>query len=285
MTSTLDASYACCRRVARQRARNFYYSFRLLDRARRDAMCAIYAFMRECDDLSDEPAAGDARAALARWRADLDTALSGGHPDHPLWPAFCDTVARYRIPHHIFYDLIEGVTGDLEPRRMATFEELRRYCYQVASVPGLCVIYILGHQSPEAPRLAEACGIAFQLTNILRDVKEDAGRDRIYLPAEDLDRFGVQAKDLLSGTPSPGFVELMRFEAQRAYALYRESMPLLDLVESSGRPMLWALITIYSRLLERIEQSGFDVLRRRIRLSALEKTWIMARSALGAGRA
>jgi phytoene synthase len=285
MKNAIDRSYEYCRGVARRRAKNFYYSFILLSRPQRNAMCAIYAFMRECDDLSDDPAPGDARAALARWRADLDAALSGQLPERPLWPAFRDTVERYRIPHHCFHDLIDGVTGDLEPRRMATFEELRRYCYQVASVPGLCVIYVLGHYSPQAPPLAETCGIAFQLTNILRDVREDAALNRVYLPAEDLDRFGVRAADLHTGLPTPEFVSLMRFEAQRAHALYRESMPLLDLVDPSGRPMLWALITIYSRLLDRIERSGFDVLRHRIRLSALEKSCIILRALLGAGRA
>ena len=281
MKNALDASYAHCRRVARRRARNFYYAFLLLDQQRRDAMCAIYAFMRLCDDLSDEPAAGDAREALRQWRADLDTALAGGHPEHQLWPAFQDTVRGFGIPHQCFYDLIDGVASDLEPRRIQTFDELYRYCYQVASVVGLCVIHVLGYESADAPRLAEACGIAFQLTNILRDVKEDAGRNRIYLPLEELRQFGVRPEDLLSGVAGEELVNLLRFETVRARGYYRESGALLDMVDESGRPMLWAMITIYSRLLDRIEESGFDVMRRRIRLSAAEKGWIITRAALG----
>ena len=271
-------SYRYCRRVARSRARNFYYSFVLLPRPQRDAMCAMYAFMRYCDDLSDEP--GATRAAIERWRADLDQALAGRFSGHPVWPAFHDAVRRFAIPHQYFREMIDGVASDVEPRRIETFDQLHRYCYQVASVVGLTTVHIFGFDSPAALPLAERCGVAFQLTNILRDIREDAGLGRIYLPAEDLRRFGVTEEDLRSGNRSPAFVELMRFEAARARACYEESRPLLELVSAHSRPSLWALIEIYSRLLERIERSGYDVFARRIRLPARQKAGIVLRALL-----
>jgi phytoene synthase len=256
--------------VARTRARNFYYSFVLLDNAQRDAMCAIYAFMRYCDDLSDEP--GASRAAIEKWRAALDEALAGRFDDHPVWPAFHHTVGKYRIPHEYFHQMIDGVASDLEPRRIATFDELYRYCYQVASVVGLTTIHIFGFQSEAARPLAEKCGVAFQLTNILRDIKEDAGLGRIYLPADELARFGVTEKQLRQGEQVQ---ELLKFQAARARRYYEESSPLLDLIEKRSRPSLWALIEIYKRLLGRIERSNYDVYRRRIALPTLEKLWIV----------
>jgi phytoene synthase len=173
---TVEDSYTWCNQVARTQAKNFYYSFLLLSPPQRRAMCAIYAFMRYCDDLSDSDEAGmsasedskDKASAIACWQADLETTLAGGAADHPLWPAFGDAVTRYRIPHQYFFDMIEGVRSDLEPRRIQTFEELYDYCYHVASVVGLTIIHIFGFNSPEALRLAEKCGIAFQLTNIQR---------------------------------------------------------------------------------------------------------------------
>jgi phytoene synthase len=169
--------------------------------------------------------------------------------------------------------MIDGVSSDLTRQEIQTFAELYRYCYQVASVAGLSLVHIFGYRSAEALPLAEKCGVAFQITNILRDVGEDLAGGRIYLPREDRDRFGVSELVM-----SDAFVDLMRFEAARARQYYLESRPLLDLVEPSCRPSLWALIEIYSRLLRLIEASGFDVLRRRIRLPAIEKSWIAARA-------
>ena len=194
---TLDESYAFCERVARTQAKNFYYSFLLLSRPQRQAMCAIYAFMRYCDDLSDAEGVSDRAGAIAQWQADLDSALAGNAPEHSpqhaVWPAFSDAVARYRIPHEYFRDMIRGVSSDLEPRHIQTFQELYDYCYHVASVVGLTIIHIFGFDNPAARlQLAERCGVAFQLTNILRDVREDAEHGRVYLPEEDLVRFGVK---------------------------------------------------------------------------------------------
>jgi phytoene synthase len=275
MTS-LAQSYEYCRTVARSRARNFYYSFVLLSPPQRAAMCAVYAFMRYCDDLSDEPGAN--RASIEQWRADLDQALAGRGGDHPVWPALRDAVERFRIPPRYFHDMIDGVASDLEPRRFETFGELRRYCYQVASVAGLTAVHIFGFDSEAALPLAEECGIAFQLTNILRDVREDAGLGRLYLPLEDLRRFGVSETDALAGKLTPPLRDLMRFEAGRARACYNESRPLLELIHAPSRPSLWALIEIYSRLLHRIEDRGYDVFTERVRLSALEKASIVAQA-------
>jgi 15-cis-phytoene synthase len=276
---TLDESYAHCRTVAKARARNFYYSFILLPPEKKNAMCAVYAFMRYCDDLSDEP--GATHSAMDRWRTALTEALAGRPDDNPTWPAFLDSVERYAIPHEYFYDMIECVASDLEPRTIGTFDELYRYCYRVASVVGLTTIHIFGFTSPEALPLAEKCGIAFQLTNILRDVREDAELGRVYLPAEDLARFGVSVDDLKNARRTEQFGRLMDFETERARRYYRESAPLLDLIEKQSRPSLWALIAIYSRLLDHLAEARYDVLTRRISLSSLEKSWIVLRASVG----
>lgn len=277
--TTVEQSYEYCGRVARSRAKNFYYSFMLLSRQQRKAMCAIYAFMRYCDDLSDEP--GATRAAIERWREELRAALDGRYAEHPVWPAFHHTVRRFGIPAEYFESMIDGVASDLEPRRFETFEELYRYCYQVASVVGLTIIHIFGFDTRSALPLAEKCGVAFQLTNILRDVREDIEHGRVYLPAEDLRRFGVTEDDLRAGRRNQAVVKLMEFEAARARSYYQESAPLLDLIHPRSRPSLWALIAIYSRLLDRIVGSNFDVFRRRVRLPVWEKVWIVGRAFAG----
>ncbi len=280
MTSLAD-SYRYCREVARQRARNFYYSFLLLPRVQRDAICVVYAFMRYSDDLSDEPSRfQQAQQAIEQWRLELQGALRGEYGERPLWPAVHDTIQRYRIPAEYFFEVIEGVRSDLAPRRIQTFEELYRYCYQVASVVGLTIIHIFGFRSPEALPLAEKCGVAFQLTNILRDIREDLGRGRVYLPAEDLARFNVDPEQLASGPPPEGFLDLLRFEAARARSYYEESRPLLNLIEPASRPSLRALIEIYSRLLERIERAGTAALEQRVELPLREKLAILVRAAL-----
>ena len=272
---SVEESYRYCLKVARTRAKNFYYSFVLLSTQQRKAMCAIYAFMRYCDDLSDEP--GATREPIDRWRAEMEEALEGRFSDHPLWPAFHHTVRRFGIPHQYFREMVDGVASDLDPRRFETFDQLYRYCYQVASVVGLTTIHIFGFDTRSALPLAEKCGVAFQLTNILRDIREDAERGRIYLPAEDLRRFGVTEEDLRAGNRSEAVLKLLRFEAERARRYYDESRPLLDLVHPRSRPSLLALITIYSRLLDRIQETNYDVFSHRVRLAAIEKSWIMVR--------
>lgn len=274
---TVEQSYAHCEAVARSQAKNFYLTFLLLGPEQRRAMCAIYAFMRYCDDLSDDAGIAD-RAAIANWSRDLTAALNGTPQENPIWPAFADSVQRFRIPHEYFHDMITGVSSDLEPRTVHTFDELYRYCYHVASVVGLTIIHIFGFDSPQAIPLAEKCGIAFQLTNILRDVREDAENGRIYWPSEDLVRFGVQPADLRGTTLTPALRNLLEFEATRAREYYDESAPLVDLIHPGSRASLRALIGIYSRLLDKIVASNYDVMSRRVRVPAAEKMWILAKA-------
>jgi len=236
-------------------------------------MCAMYAFNRFCDDLSE--ASDASKAAIERWRNELTEALEGRFSTNPMWPAFYDAAKRYAIPHQYFYEMIEGVSSDLEPRNIRTFDELYHYCYQVASVVGMTTIHIFGFDSPEALPLAEKCGIAFQLTNILRDVREDAENRRIYIPSEDIERFHADLR-----LYDESFQSLMRFEAERARMYYTESEPLIGLVHEKSRASLWALIEIYRRLLNRIEKANYQVLERRISLPALEKVGIVLRAAV-----
>jgi 15-cis-phytoene synthase len=210
----------------------------------------------------------------------LDRALGGNFSGHPIWPAFYDTVQRYSIPHRFFHEMIDGITSDIEPQQMQTFEDLYRYCYQVASVVGLTVIHIFGFQSVRALLLAEKCGIAFQLTNILRDVREDAEAGRIYLPAEDLNRFGVPAEQLRAGKEDEPFRRLMAFEAERARAYYAESEQLLELINRKSQRSLWALREIYLRLLAKIERAHYNVLGKRIAVSKPAKLALLARAFL-----
>jgi phytoene synthase len=280
----LEESYLHCERVARERAKNFYHSFRILPREKRRAMCAVYAFMRECDDLSDEPREGGvqaSKAALNEWRHDLALALDGGAPSHPLWPAFAHTAKSFAIPPHIFHEMIDGVSSDLDPRRIETFDDLYRYCYLVASVAGLATIHIFGFHHPDAPALAEKCGIAFQLTNIIRDVAEDARNARVYLPASDMNRFGDTEADLLASRVSDPLRALLEFEARRAENYFAESRPLIAMVSQDSRGALWALIEIYRRLLQRIRAREFEVLSQRVRLSGVEKGLLAARALAG----
>jgi phytoene synthase len=281
--AAVKESYRYCRKLAKDRAKNFYYAFRLLEKTKRDAMCAVYAFMRHCDDLSDNPESTDKsliHQSVALWRMDLDNSLKGRLGDSPIWPAFCDTVQRYSIPHRFFHEMIDGVMSDIEPREIETFEELYRYCYQVASVVGMTIIHIFGFESVRALLLAEKCGVGFQLTNILRDVREDADMGRVYIPREDLRRFGVNAEQLRLGMENDRFRSLMKFEASRAWACYEESEPLNELIEKKSRRSLWALREVYTRLLKRIENSNYSVLNRRISVSKFTKTMLMLRAFL-----
>ncbi len=281
--SEVDASYAHCRRIARIRARNFYYAFTLLPRRESDAMCAIYAFMRHADDIADDDTLPlDARRKqLQDWRDNLVAALEGYPGNEELFPAFQNTVRRYDIPPKYFHDLIDGMESDLAAPRYESFEDLYRYCYQAASVVGLTTIHIFGFDSDDALLLAEKFGIAFQLTNILRDIREDASLGRVYLPESELAGYGLSGSELLDGAVRPDddrFLQFMEFQWNRADRYYREAAPLLALVPSRSRPALWALVTIYHELLGRIRQVGYNVLDQRVRLAVWKKLWIVARA-------
>jgi squalene synthase HpnC len=271
----LRASYEECDRIARAARSSFYMSFFGMRREKRLAMCALYAFMRLVDDVSDEK--GDAEAkqkGLARWRGLLDSALAGDFSGHKILPALADTVGRFQIPPRYLHDLISGAEMDLTVRAYPTFDRLAEYCYRVAGTVGLCCLQVFGYRDPKAPDLAEKLGIAFQLTNIVRDVRSDHEIGRIYLPEEDLQRFHCQPEELARGE-NPAARELLAFEADRAWRFYEEGAPLVRLVSPDSRAALWALIRTYSTLLSRIEAKEFDVFSSRISLSNAEKVHIL----------
>jgi squalene synthase HpnC/squalene synthase HpnD len=282
VSSEVSRSYAECRRVAKNAASNFYYAFFMLTQAKRDALCALYAFMRLVDDVSDTVGSEvDKKRGLVRWRAALDAAVAGDVSGHPILPAFADTIARFHIPPRYFHDLISGAEMDLTVGHYTTFERLREYCYRVAGTVGLTCLHVFGYDNPHAPELAEKLGIAFQLTNILRDVPKDYEMGRIYLPQEDLEKFGVRPEELGHGPLTPAIRDLFQFEVGRAWDFYREGVKLIPDVHSDARAALWALARIYSGLLRRIEQRGCDVFSERVRLSTPEKTGILLRARFG----
>jgi phytoene synthase len=234
--------------------------------------------MRITDDLADRPgSAADRRGPLLRWREQLDQALAGSYV-HPLFPAFHHTVRHYAVPREYFSAVLEGVEMDLDVTRYATFAELYRYCYRVASAVGLACIHVWGFEEERAKKHAEAAGIAFQLTNVLRDLAEDASRGRIYLPQEDLQRFGYDESALLQRRCDDRFRALMRFEAERAYSYYDAAMPLVDLLRPAGRAVFLVMLRTYRGLLDAIVRRDYDVFSGRVRLSSLHKLWLAARS-------
>ncbi len=278
-TERLAESYRYCEHVAKTQAKNFYYSFVTLPPDRKAAMCAIYAFMRYSDDVSDEAAADRSKSDEMRvWRAALEAAFEGEYGDSLILPAFHDVVKKYKIPARYFHDLIDGTEMDLVKNRYETWEELHQYCYRVASVVGFVCIHVWGFDESDGKALeySEACGLAFQLTNILRDVKEDAERDRIYLPAEDMLRFGVTEADLKNGVMNDSFRALMQFEAERAREYYRQAHALFPLVHKPGRPTLSIMLKIYRGILDSIERNNYDVHTRRARVSTPRKLGIVA---------
>ena len=270
-------SYALCRKLARRSASNFYFSFRMLSAQQRQSMCALYAFLRQTDDIGDgdEPLE-EKRAMLEAWRGSLERALRYEFDDDIL-PALADTVTRYQIPHEYLLAVIDGVEMDLDECQYDTFADLEQYCYRVATVVGLCCMHVWGFHGEGAHRSAHACGLAFQLTNILRDIKEDAERGRIYLPREDLEKFGCSADDLRRGIVDEPFKELMQFEVQRARQLYESAVELHTWLEPRGRKMLGAMMATYRALLAEIDRRDGDVFSRPVTLSRWHKARIAAR--------
>jgi squalene synthase HpnC/squalene synthase HpnD len=264
-------SYAECNRIARASRSSFYLAFFGLRKEKRNALCALYAFMRLIDDVADEPGDRESkRQGLARWRGMLDEAVAGRTRGHAVLPALADTIARFEIPTRYFHDLILGAEMDLTVATYATFDRLSEYCYRVAGTVGLTCLHVFGSSDPKAPDLAERLGLAFQLTNIIRDVGTDYAIGRVYLPQEDLDRFGVGAEEL-RGPVTPKLQELLEFEAERCWQLYQQGAPLVREINADSRATLWALVRTYSTLLARIEERGFDVFGSRISTSGAEK--------------
>ncbi len=293
---TLDESYAICRAIAKREAKNFYYSFVALPPARKNAICAIYAFMRKADDLSDDESVPheQRRRDLDAWLAAWHQASRGSDTSDPVFIAVRDAIQRFHIPLSLLDELVAGTTMDLQtspgrvPDAYATFEDLYRYCYLVASVVGLVCIRIFGYSDPRAEKLAEETGIAFQLTNILRDVQEDAERNRVYLPLDDLASHKISLESMLSRQPNlpptPNERALLAEIAQRAERYYRSAELLLPLIDRESRPALWVLVSIYRGLLKRIEAADYDVFTRRASVPLAQKlailSWGMTRVAL-----
>jgi len=284
---TIQRSYRTCRRIGRAAGSNFFLCFLLLPRAKRQAMEALYAFMRHTDDLADNPRSVEQRAAdLRAWRAAFDDALNDRlGTEHvasfPMLPAVVDTVRRYEIPEQHFYAAIDGVEMDLDKRRYETFAELEEYCHRVASAVGSACVHIWGFRAPQAFEPARKCGIALQLTNILRDLQEDAREDRVYLPLEDLqacdypsDRF---VDDMVGGEADARFDRLMAMEIARAETFYREGAELMEWLEPDGRRIFGMMMATYHTLLEKMKTRPRDVLSHRVRVGRLKKLRIATR--------
>lgn len=271
----LDA-YDYCRDLTRREAKNWYYGFISLPPEKRRAIYAAYAFSRECDDDSDADGALESkRAAIARTRQRLDAAYSG-RTDDPILLALGDAAQRYDIPRDHFDDLIRGVEMDLDVNRYPTFEDLRLYCYRVASVVGLMCLQIFGYSDQQAPVYAADLGLALQLTNIMRDVKEDAERGRIYIPQDEIRRFGYSEDEMLAGVYNEPFRRLMAFQAQRAWHYHRGGARLLPLLDVRARACAATMQSIYREVLQRIEAADFDVFQGRISLSGRDKLGLTA---------
>ncbi len=280
--TALELAYDDCRAITRREAKNFYYAFLTLPAAKRRAIYAVYSFCRHCDDSVDEQGTDEAKlTALSSIESSLDQAFHS-HPESPAFLALADAADRYDIPQDYFQEIILGVKSDLVKHRFRDFDELRQYCYRVASVVGLICLQIFEYQGEEAKDYAVDLGLAMQLTNILRDVRADLEMGRVYLPQDEMARFGYSEEHLRDGIKNEAFMELSRFQSERARGYYKNALRLLPHLSHRSRACPAVLGAIYSRVLDRIESSGFDVLgERRISLSTREKVRIMAQTWLG----
>ena len=268
---SLDQAYDECQAITRREARNFYYAFVTLPKPRRRAIYAAYAFSRLADDIADGNATKETKAAeLTRLRSDLHEAISG-QPHGPIMVALAHAASAYDIPESLFADVIDGVEMDIEPRRYANFEELELYCRKVASAVGLISIQVFGYHDATAKQHAIDLGLAMQLTNIMRDIREDAEIGRVYLPQDEMARFGYTEEELAAGIINDAFLALMRFQAARARRYFESGALLMPLLERRSRGCAAGLHHLYSRLLDRIEQRGFDVFSGRVGLPIWEK--------------
>ncbi len=283
----LAHSYEECHRIARSSHSNFYYAFFLLPKKRRDGLAALYAFMRLVDDVADQDNDLAAKQrSLAKWRAALDEAVNANGRAYASAPsaavevlrALVDTMRRYDMPARYLHDLISGAEMDLTVKSYPTFDRLREYCYRVAGTVGLTCTHVFGFHDARALDLAEKLGLAFQLTNIIRDVRDDYAMGRVYLPDEDLAEYNVKPEDFARREATLGVRELLRFEAQRAWQCYEEGAALLTLVEPESHAALWLLVHTYSALLARIEDLDFAVFGERVRLSKAEKLVFIAKA-------
>ncbi|HKC94510.1 MAG TPA: presqualene diphosphate synthase HpnD [Nitrospira sp.] len=279
MSMTSAEAQAYCIELTKKSGSNFYYSFLFLPKARRNAMYTIYAFCKAVDSAVDEPPPGsDPKEELRRWRAELEE-VYGGSPTWPIMISLAHHVKRLSIPKAYFDELIKGVEMDLVTTRYRTFEELSLYCYRVASVVGLICLHVFGPTSAHAQDYAVDLGMAFQLTNILRDLGTDAEQGRIYLPQEDLAQFGYRETDLLQRHNNQQLRELVHFETKRARAYYGKAQAALDGLPKSDRRALSVaeiMRAVYSRILERIDRPDHAVFGPRVRLSTSHRLALAA---------
>ena len=277
MSEELDQAYKHCRRITRARAKNFYYAISTLPPRKRRAIYATYAFCRACDDIADgDGSVEDKKNMLGRTRELLHRSRSGFVQD-PVFTALRDATTTYDIPPRYFDEIIDGVEMDLTWTRFESFDQLRAYCYRVASAVGLICIEVFGYSGPTAVEYAVDLGLAMQLTNIIRDVKEDAGRGRIYIPLDEIESFGYSEQELMEGVVNDAFRDLMKFQVDRAREFYDSGRRLVPLISPASRPCVSVLQATYGRILERVESSDFDVFQRRIGLSQREKLLLTAK--------
>ena len=263
-----------CQDKAARSGSSFYYSFMFLPAERRQAITALYAFCREVDDVVDEcHDLSLAQTKLEWWRQEVGR-VYGGTPTHPVGHALKDVIKGFRLPQEQLLEIIDGMAMDLSQTRYLDFKGLQLYCYRVASVVGLLAAEIFGYQDRQTLKYAHDLGLAFQLTNIIRDVGEDARRGRIYLPIEDLQRFNVPAKDLLEARYSEQFRALMAFQAERAEKFYDQAFAQLPAIDRKAQRPGLVMAAIYRTLLREIARDGFMVLDRRTSLTPLRKVWL-----------
>ncbi|HNB06893.1 MAG TPA: presqualene diphosphate synthase HpnD [Thauera aminoaromatica] len=271
-----------CQDKAAKSGSSFYYSFMFLPAERRQAITALYAFCREVDDVVDEcHDLSLAQTKLEWWRQEVGR-IYGGLPTHPVGHALKDVLKGFRLPQEQLLEIIDGMAMDLSQTRYLDFKGLQLYCYRVASVVGLLAAEIFGYQDRQTLKYAHDLGLAFQLTNIIRDVGEDARRGRIYLPIEDLQRFKVPAKDLLEARYSDAFRELMAFQAERAEKFYDQAFAQLPAIDRKAQRPGLVMAAIYRTLLREIARDGFLVLDRRTSLTPLRKIWLAGKTWFGA---
>ncbi len=267
-----------CQQKAAGSGSSFYYSFLFLPAERRRAITALYAFCREVDDVADEVAdVGVARTKLAWWRTEIAN-LFAGHPQHPVGHALLPFASTYGLDSARMNEIIDGMEMDLAYHRYADFASLERYCHRVAGVVGQLSASIFGYRNPATLEYAESLGVAFQLTNIIRDVGEDARRDRVYIPAEELGRFGVTAEDIVERRGGEPFRELMCFQADRAESYYARAFDALPDEDRASQRAGLIMAAIYRTLLDEIRADGFNVLDRRVALTPLRKLWIASKT-------
>jgi phytoene synthase len=267
-----------CEDKVRQSGSSFTSSFRLLPREKREAMTVLYAFCREVDDVVDECSdAAVARTTLNWWRAEVAN-IYAGNPQHPVCRALVPVVRRYQLAEEYLLEIIDGMAMDLEQPRYADFKSLQLYCYRVASVVGLLSAEIFGYRDRRTLKYAHDLGIAFQLTNIIRDVGEDARRNRIYLPMDEMQQFGVTAADILQGRETEGFRKLMAFQIERARHYYDQALAQLPAVDRKAQRAGLVMAAIYRATLDRVEASGCHVLRERVSLTPTYKLWLAIRA-------